>query len=84
MAQLVITVHGIRTFGNWQERLEALLKDAPTLDDDIEVYHYKYGYFSALVFIFPPTRWVVTRRFRKELQLMVRGGHRETYRPRRP
>ena len=24
---LVITVHGIRTFGNWQERLEVLLQN---------------------------------------------------------
>lgn len=61
---LVITVHGIRTFGEWQERLEALLK---TADPDVEVYHYKYGYFSILAFITPFLRWLVTRRFRREL-----------------
>jgi len=42
---LVITVHGIRTLGRWQERLEALLKNA---DSSIEVFNYKYGYFSLL------------------------------------
>ncbi len=61
---LVVTVHGIRTFGAWQERLEAILTDA---DPQIEVFHYKYGYFSMLAFVIPFLRWLVTRRFRHEL-----------------
>jgi WD40 repeat protein len=61
---LVITVHGIRTFGNWQERLESLLK---ARDPSIQVVNYKYGYFSIFAFIVPFLRWLVTRRFRRDL-----------------
>ena len=63
---LVITVHGIRTFGEWQERLEALLKGANTAQA-ITVSHYKYGYFSTIAFLIPFLRWLVTLRFRKAL-----------------
>src|SRR5437762_11672526 len=62
--RLVITVHGIRTFGQWQERLENLLK---TEDPSIEVFNYKYGYFSVAAFIIPFLRWLVTLRFRREV-----------------
>jgi WD40 repeat protein len=61
---LVITLHGIRTFGGWQDRLQRLVKEA---DKDIEVRSYRYNYFSSIGFLFPPARWLVTRRFRKEL-----------------
>lgn len=60
---LVITVHGIRTFGQWQERLERMLREDPNVD----VLNYKYGYFSVLAFLIPFLRWIVTRRFRNEL-----------------
>ena len=43
MKQLIITVHGIRTFGGWQERLESLLI-ATTLDCDLSIENYKFGY----------------------------------------
>lgn len=72
---LIITVHGIRTFGHWQERLEALVKSAPNAAD-IDVYNYKYGYFSVLAFLIPPLRWLVVRRFRNELRnLTARGSY---------
>ncbi len=62
--RLLITVHGIRTFGNWQERLEALVRQqTPSLS----VRNYKYGYFSLLAFMFPPLRWLLTLRFQREL-----------------
>ena len=61
---LVLTVHGIRTFGQWQERLEKLLKAE---DPFIEVFSYKYGYFSVLAFMIPFLRWLVTRRFRQDM-----------------
>jgi hypothetical protein len=62
---LVVTVHGIRTYGNWQERLENLLKTASA--GKIEVRNYHYGYFSLIAFFLPPVRWLVTRRFRARL-----------------
>jgi WD40 repeat protein len=68
---LVITVHGIRTFGDWQERLEGLLRAA---DPTVDVFNYKYGYFSVLAFMIPFLRWLVTRRFRAELLHQVLSG----------
>ena len=67
MKHLVITVHGIRTFGDWQERLEKLIKSDATADaSSIDVRHYKFGWFSIIAFLLPPLRWLVVRRFRKE------------------
>ncbi|MBR0779555.1 tetratricopeptide repeat protein [Bradyrhizobium diazoefficiens] len=64
MKQLIISVHGIRTFGNWQERLEHLLQ-AESSDRDLTVINYKFGYFSILAFLVPFLRWFVVRQFRK-------------------
>ncbi len=61
---LVITVHGIRTFGQWQERLERLVQSR---EPSIKVYNYHYGYYSILAYIFPPLRWLMTVRFRRAL-----------------
>ena len=63
--KLVITVHGIRTFGQWQERLGSLLKQAAPHRVAVENYH--YGYFSTIAFLIPVLRWLATRRFRREL-----------------
>ena len=62
---VVITVHGIRTFGAWQRRLERLIAPA---SKDVRFYHFEYGYFSLLAFIIPLTRWLVVRRFQRELR----------------
>lgn len=69
---LVIVVHGIRTFGGWQERLGALLKQE---DPSVEVRRYKYGYFSALAFALAPVRFIETRRFRAALTALLKGSH---------
>src|SRR5258708_3168940 len=66
MRQLIISVHGIRTFGGWQERLAQLLKTQAT-DRQITVTNYKFGYFSVVAFIIPFLRWYVVRQFRKFL-----------------
>lgn len=59
---LVITVHGIRTWGNWQADLKRLLEEA---EPGVTVLNYQYGYFSSLAFLVPPLRWMVARRFRR-------------------
>ncbi|MEA2630573.1 MAG: hypothetical protein QOE66_792, partial [Chloroflexota bacterium] len=59
---LVITVHGIRTYGDWQGDLKGLLEAA---EPGVTVLNYQYGYFSSLAFLVPPLRWLVARRFRK-------------------
>lgn len=59
---IVITVHGIRTYGNWQDELKRLLEEA---EPRISVVNYQYGYYSSLAFLVPPLRWLVARRFRR-------------------
>jgi tetratricopeptide (TPR) repeat protein len=63
---LVISVHGIRTFGNWQERLEAMLRQHDP-SPELKVINYKYGYFSIFAFMMPFLRGLVVRSFRKSL-----------------
>src|SRR5206468_4064169 len=75
---LVITVHGIRTFGLWQERLEELLKLAAmekAVATRVDVFNYKYGYFSIVAFLIPFLRWLVTRRFRRDMLEVVERGN---------
>ncbi|MTD93598.1 hypothetical protein GIW81_04525 [Hyphomicrobium sp. xq] len=71
-SHLIITVHGIRTFGKWQERLEGLVRSSGDVDH-IAFCHYKLGYFSILAFLVPPTRWLVVRRFREEIRALCRS-----------
>jgi len=65
---LIITIHGIRTFGAWQERLERLVKKS---SPSTQFYHYKYGYLSVIAFIIPPLRWIITRRFCNDIVRML-------------
>jgi pimeloyl-ACP methyl ester carboxylesterase len=67
---LIVTVHGIRTFGKWQERLEKLVLNYDS-SLDASFSNYKYGYFSIFAFLIPPLRWLVVRRFRNELRALV-------------
>src|SRR5208282_743058 len=63
---LVITVHGIRTFGDWQGRLkQLLLPDDGSKRSGMRVVNYRYGYFSVIAFLIPFLRWLVARRFRQ-------------------
>ena len=61
---LIITIHGIRTFGEWQTRLAALVREK---EPRIVVEHYRYGYFSAIAFLVPWLRRRAVRRFREVL-----------------
>jgi len=49
----VITVHGIRTYGAWQSRFAKLIQQST---DEVELFTYKYGYFSTAALLFPPLR----------------------------
>lgn len=46
----VVTVHGIQTFGEWQNRLRNLVHEQT---DEISFSNYRYGYFSAISFLIP-------------------------------
>ncbi|GAC1472213.1 MAG: hypothetical protein NVSMB9_19200 [Isosphaeraceae bacterium] len=67
---LIITVHGIRTFGDWQGNFQsALAEGAP----GCHFYTYKAGYFSCLAFLVPFMRWAVAKRFRLEFLKTIEG-----------
>jgi WD40 repeat protein len=66
---LVITVHGIRTYGDWQESLKRLVAERKP---EIEFANYKYGFFSLLAFLIPILRWIEVLRFQRELKELVR------------
>lgn len=67
-SHLVVTVHGIRTFGHWQERLERVFLAEQRTESQTEFIHYKYGYLSIIGFMMPFfVRWLVVRRFRRAL-----------------
>jgi len=49
----VLTVHGIRTFGEWQNRLKSLVRKS---SDEVTFGSYEYGYFSSIALLFPYAR----------------------------
>ncbi len=61
---LIITVHGIRTFGHWQSRLKELLRKGGC---GATVHNYRYGYCSALALLIPFFRRIAVRHFRRWL-----------------
>jgi WD40 repeat protein len=67
---LIITVHGIRTFGQWQQRLARLVCSSKP---SVEVHNYHYGYFSVVAFVIPIFRWLATRRFRRDFLEVASG-----------
>lgn len=69
--RVVVTLHGIRTFGEWQDRLKNLLVAA---DSSTIVATYNYGFFSVVAFILPVLRWLAVRTFRKQLESRIRSN----------
>lgn len=77
MKHLVLTVHGIRTYGRWQERLESLLRAELRKSKskiDLDVRHYRYGFFTLFTFILPFFRNLAVRRFRAHLNAALDDG----------
>jgi pimeloyl-ACP methyl ester carboxylesterase len=60
---ITILVHGIRTFGSWQERLRRLLEEQCNQD----VVIFRYGYLDVLAFIIPFARRFAIKRFTQYL-----------------
>lgn len=66
--RLIVTVHGIRTFGGWQEKLEELIyAEAKLKSLPVIVVNHKFNYFSIFSFIIPIFRWIAVRQFLAEL-----------------
>lgn len=69
-SKILVTVHGIRTFGQWQDRLRKLTLAA---NPGILVENYGYGYFSVIAFVIPFFRWLAVRSFRNNLKALMRA-----------
>jgi hypothetical protein len=69
------TVHGIRTFGGWQRRLHSIIARMGGTPDCSS---YKYGYFSAFAFLFPPFRYLEVYRLKKHLKTLFDQRSDET------
>lgn len=63
--RIIILLHGIRTFGDWQNRVSSILDNEIP---GVQVHIYKYGYFSTFAFLIPMLRNLVIRRFRRYLK----------------
>lgn len=61
----VITVHGIRTYGEWQDRLKVMIN---TEDNRVNLHNHKYGYFSTYAFVIPYFRKLEINRLVMHLQ----------------
>ncbi|PZW48228.1 response regulator receiver domain-containing protein [Pseudomonas sp. URIL14HWK12:I3] len=67
----VVTIHGIRTFGEWQSRLRNLVCKST---DGVEFNPYNYGYFSVVAFFFPFARDRAVRKLRAKLKSVLEGS----------
>jgi Leucine-rich repeat (LRR) protein len=68
--KVVVTVHGIRTYGKWQTRLEKLIvEEDGTIDANFN--HYCYGYFTIFSFVIPFLRSIAVKKFRDRFQLLI-------------
>jgi len=67
--RVLLTVHGIRTFGQWSSRLVRLVKSE---NPAIETAAYEYGYFSVFAFLIPPFRVLEVWRFRRKLRALAK------------
>ncbi|SDM54883.1 response regulator [Polaromonas sp. JS666] len=71
----LISVHGIRTFGQWQVRLRNLVEKNT---DQVNFHTYKFGYFSSLLFLIPIARTYQVRRLRDRLESAIEAAHNQT------
>jgi WD40 repeat protein len=71
---LILTVHGIRTYGAWQQRLETLLRQrVGSAEQTLEFVHYKYGLFTVFAFLIPFLRNLATRHFCQRFESLLDG-----------
>jgi hypothetical protein len=73
---IVVTIHGIRSYGRWQERLTTLLegdKGWRRDEDKKEVLIYRYGVFTLFSFLIPFLRHLAVNQFRQYLESVFEG-----------
>ena len=64
----VISVHGIRTFGQWQARLRRLIE---LRTNTVSFHTYKFGYFSSFLFLLPWARNLQVEHLSKNIQPII-------------
>ena len=64
--RLVVTIHGIRTRGEWQKRITPYLAKYGLVP-----YHIDYGFFGLVAFLVPWTREARFKRIRDELRILA-------------
>ncbi len=70
---VLLTVHGIRTFGSWQERLFNYLKTENS-SDNVEHLHFKYVNIDPFTFVFPRNRDKVIQKLSDGLRNWLRNN----------
>jgi WD40 repeat protein len=76
-SHLILTVHGIRTYGPWQERLENTLTQAAASQPNriqLDIRHYRYGFFTVFSFLIPWLRNLAVKQFRSHLSSVFEDG----------
>lgn len=64
--RVVVTIHGIRTYGKWQKAITPYLAS-----HGLVPYHIDFGYFGIVKFLFPFTRNRQIKAIQKELRELV-------------
>lgn len=64
-----ITVHGIRTRGDWQQKLKKIVNENV---DTVSFQTYKYGYFTIIAFMLPFMRWYQIFKFKETLRKIAK------------
>jgi len=67
----IITVHGIRTFGEWQLRLKRLVESNV---GKVKFNSYRYGYFSTLSFLVPFLRRAEVERLSRHFRALINNA----------
>ncbi|KFC90737.1 response regulator [Leclercia adecarboxylata] len=72
---ICITVHGIRTKGEWQEKLKKIVESNV---NTVEFHSYKYGYFTVISFFIPFLRTIRLKHFAAQLKsIRDRNEHKK-------
>ncbi|NOH77795.1 response regulator [Vibrio crassostreae] len=64
----LITIHGIRTTGKWQDTLEKLVKENSR---EVENMPLKYGFFSLISFLIPSLRNYVSKKIETKIHTVL-------------
>src|SRR4051812_28781244 len=72
---VIITIHGIRTYGRWQSRLRDIVRDQTRSNGKlIKVLSCRYGVFTLLSFLVPYLRSLAVKQFETYLESLFEDG----------